>query len=305
MKLEIDYQNEFTLEQIIMLEAHSVLNVLGTIITCIDELRKLTAKEFCFLDYRQNCAQTIVSIRQGDTFWLNNLEPLEKLSILFNAEAEEFASSAPGGDEIVWKSYEEILRMAQETLAIRLVELKLRDGSWDHWTERTPDELQNEIEDFFSRLKLHSSRKHLPTNDVEPCEQPPDHRLEIEIHSQDGATHLRIPDALRDTIRDLAANARKYTPPGGTIRIRLTQDQSGITLSVTDNGRGIPDADFPALAEFGRRGSNVLDKNSHGGGLGLSKACFIAQHFTGKLTIDSKEGEGTAITLFIPSPPSP
>lgn len=105
---------------------------------------------------------------------------------------------------------------------------------------------------------------------------------------------------MREILRDLIANARKYTAPGGQIRVGLHSGPAGIRCMVEDTGRGIPAAEFATVVQFGCRGSNVADVRSHGAGCGLTKAFLVTHQFGGRFWIASELGRGTRIRFWIP-----
>jgi signal transduction histidine kinase len=110
-----------------------------------------------------------------------------------------------------------------------------------------------------------------------------------------------MPPVLHDVLRDLIANARKYTPPGGRISAGLHSSEEGLRLVVEDNGLGIPRDELQKVVGFGYRASNVSDKRTLGGGFGLTKALWVAKNFGGRMWVRSRLGVGTRVTLFIPS----
>lgn len=109
-----------------------------------------------------------------------------------------------------------------------------------------------------------------------------------------------MPPVLCDVMRDLLANARKYTPPGGTIIAAMYQEPKWLHLAVADTGRGIPPDEIAAVAQFGKRASNVEDVRTFGGGFGLTKAFLVTKQFGGRFWIQSELGVGTRIRLQIP-----
>jgi signal transduction histidine kinase len=99
-------------------------------------------------------------------------------------------------------------------------------------------------------------------------------------------------------VSNLLSNALQHTAPGGRITLTL---ESGITpgeirLRVADTGIGIAPEHLPKL--FDR--FYCIDKSRHSGGtgLGLSIVKSIMQMHDGKVEIESKEGEGTEVTLL-------
>lgn len=123
--------------------------------------------------------------------------------------------------------------------------------------------------------------------------------MELDLRSRDGV-FLSIPAVLEDVTRDLAANARKYTDPGGRIGVVLAEESDGVLLEVTDTGRGIPADEIEDVVRFGRRGSNQGEMSQPGGGFGLTKACHFVQSFRGRMWIRSAPGAGTTVTIRIP-----
>ena len=113
-----------------------------------------------------------------------------------------------------------------------------------------------------------------------------------------------MPLVLQDIFRDLIANSRKYTEPGGKISAGLYSLAEGLRIVVEDDGIGIPRDELQKVVEFGYRASNVLGKRTYGGGFGLSKALWVAKNFGGRMWIRSCVGVGTRVTIFIPVQPA-
>lgn len=127
------------------------------------------------------------------------------------------------------------------------------------------------------------------------------YRIEFQIHAS-GAS-LKAPPVLHDSIRDLVANARKYSEPGSDIFIRLGEEApNGLRLRVVDEGIGIPEEEIEKVIQFGYRASNTLGRRTMGGGYGLTKTYQLTRKFDGRFFIDSAKDRGTAIelTLFPP-----
>ena len=64
-----------------------------------------------------------------------------------------------------------------------------------------------------------------------------------------GSGEIMMPPVIQDVFRDLIANARKYTPPGGEISAGLLQLEDELRLVVEDNGCGIAATDLPHIFE--------------------------------------------------------
>ncbi len=73
-------------------------------------------------------------------------------------------------------------------------------------------------------------------------------------------------------------------------------------MVVADTGEGIPAADIPRLTERFYRVDRARSRELGGTGLGLAIVKHIVQLHHGSLKIESKLREGTAVTVWIPSP---
>ncbi len=97
--------------------------------------------------------------------------------------------------------------------------------------------------------------------------------------------------------RILVDNAIVHTPPGTAIRVSVEADGNRATLSVSDDGPGIPDDDRQAVFErFYRLGGTVAS----GSGLGLAIARELAELMDGRVELESRPGL-TRFTLVLPS----
>lgn len=113
-------------------------------------------------------------------------------------------------------------------------------------------------------------------------------------------------EALRRVIRSLIDNAIKYTPQGGRITVSAGQQVEGVTISVSDTGKGIAADDLPHVFEkFYRAESETEDSTTPGtSGPGVGLGLYLAQHFVGqldgKITVESKQGVGTTFHVSLP-----
>ncbi|HJZ47592.1 MAG TPA: HAMP domain-containing sensor histidine kinase, partial [Roseiflexaceae bacterium] len=105
-------------------------------------------------------------------------------------------------------------------------------------------------------------------------------------------------------LQNLIRNAIKYG--GGQQWIGLqAQAQSGprggeVSISVRDNGLGIPPADLPHIFEPFYRAHEAVAAQIHGSGLGLSVVRQIVEAHGGRITVESELGKGSAFTIYLP-----
>lgn len=103
----------------------------------------------------------------------------------------------------------------------------------------------------------------------------------------------------RRVLVNLLSNAIKFTPDGGRIRLSATCDEAGLTLSVSDNGPGIPEADRERIFEkFGQVQGRKSGLPSTG--LGLTFCKMVAEAHGGRIWVDSQEGQGSTFHVFLP-----
>lgn len=103
---------------------------------------------------------------------------------------------------------------------------------------------------------------------------------------------------LRRIISNLVSNAVKYSPEGTTITVTLTYTEETLTLTVCDQGIGIPEADLKHLFEPFHRATNV--GTIAGTGLGLSITKQSVELHGGAITVESQLNVGSTFTVCIP-----
>ncbi|MBK1673917.1 hypothetical protein CKO35_11480 [Ectothiorhodospira shaposhnikovii] len=130
-----------------------------------------------------------------------------------------------------------------------------------------------------------------------------DYLVKFDTTSRDG-DQIFMPAVFKDVIRDLMANARKYTPPGGRILSGLDDDGKRIRFVVEDTGVGIPPGQIQDVVKLGFRADNVQNRRTYGGGFGLTKAYWVTQRLQGRMWIESRLDEGTRIEIQFPRVPS-
>jgi signal transduction histidine kinase len=105
------------------------------------------------------------------------------------------------------------------------------------------------------------------------------------------------PDKVEQVLTNLVENAAKYASPEGINVVGRVGD--GVTsIAVSDRGEGIPSADLPRVfTKFFRRDHG----KPTGSGLGLWISRGLVEAHGGRLTAESKEGEGSTFTFTLPT----
>jgi signal transduction histidine kinase len=107
-------------------------------------------------------------------------------------------------------------------------------------------------------------------------------------------------DAIRRVLRILLSNAIKYTHnPTPKIKISATQSPQTLTVSITDNGQGIPQIHLPKIFDRFYRADPSRTGKTESSGLGLAIAQEIIHAHNGHIHAESTENQGTKITFFI------
>ena len=105
---------------------------------------------------------------------------------------------------------------------------------------------------------------------------------------------------LKRVLDNLVSNAVKYGRPGGTVVLAAEGYRQGVILSVSDNGRGIPEEALAHVFDSFFRADAARSSSVPGSGLGLAICKSIAESHHGKLWLTSREGEGTHAYLYLP-----
>lgn len=108
-------------------------------------------------------------------------------------------------------------------------------------------------------------------------------------------------NAVKQVLRILVDNSIKFSKPQGKIVIKAESDQTGVFISVEDEGVGIPSDSLPYIFDRFYRVDESRSKTTGGTGLGLSIAKQIIQSLGGRISAESEIGKWTKITVYIPS----
>jgi two-component system OmpR family sensor kinase len=105
-------------------------------------------------------------------------------------------------------------------------------------------------------------------------------------------------DLLFLAFHNLVVTAFKFSSDGATIEIRAYEDGADVAVEVADTGPGVPADELPHLGEELYRGSGAV--GVEGSGLGLALVLAIVARHDGALSIRSRPGRGTVVTVRLP-----
>lgn len=106
---------------------------------------------------------------------------------------------------------------------------------------------------------------------------------------------------LHSICQNLVDNAVRFTPAAGSVTIIWRIDGDSAVFEVADTGIGIPDEQIPRITERFYRVDPGRSRATGGTGLGLAIVKHALQRHDGKLTISSREGEGSTFSCRFPA----
>jgi two-component system, OmpR family, phosphate regulon sensor histidine kinase PhoR len=137
--------------------------------------------------------------------------------------------------------------------------------------------------------------------DVMPALEERQQRLEINVAP--GADTLRAdPARLHDALRNLLANASTYSPPHSIVTVDAAngaEDGSRITLSVSDEGPGIPEEDLARVFERFYRVDKSRGRDPGGTGLGLAIVKHLVELHGGEVKAENRPQGGARFTITL------
>ena len=157
--------------------------------------------------------------------------------------------------------------------------------------------LDLDMHDFDAYKELNAVGRIFEANSIEK-----DIDLQININSNIPKTIYSDSVKIKQIISNLLGNAVKFTPKNGTITLDISYDKSKniLDVSIKDTGIGIPKDKQDTIFDAYTQAEESTHRNYGGTGLGLSISYKLVEILGGKLTLDSKENEGSKFSFSIP-----
>jgi two-component system, OmpR family, phosphate regulon sensor histidine kinase PhoR len=176
------------------------------------------------------------------------------------------------------------------------------------------------IDDLLSLSRIETAEHQAPTETVDLASLLPRIVAGYEPKLAAGGTKLLVeiapdvppviadPDQIAQVAQNLLDNAVKYGKENGTVRLSLGfavpggrwPSRTGVVLAVADDGAGIPRTALPRLTERFYRVDKGRSRAAGGTGLGLAIVKHIVNRHRGQLAIESEEGQGTTVSVWLP-----
>ena len=106
--------------------------------------------------------------------------------------------------------------------------------------------------------------------------------------------------SFQEILQNLLDNAVRYTPSGGSIRVKAVVEGLDVVLSVADTGIGILKADQDRIFERFYRADAARSRESGGTGLGLSIVKHLVEVNGGRIRVESELGRGSTFFIYLP-----
>lgn len=129
-----------------------------------------------------------------------------------------------------------------------------------------------------------------------------DDHLQISVNSPPNLPPVKTdPYRLNQVLNNLVSNALRHAPQGSEVQITLTALDSSVSVSVADQGPGIPAADIPHIFDRFYRVEKSRVRSDGGTGLGLAISKKIMTALKGTIAVDSVEGQGATFIITLPT----
>jgi len=127
-----------------------------------------------------------------------------------------------------------------------------------------------------------------------------DKKLQVEICNGDNVPRAEVDaDLIRQVLVNLIGNAVKFTPREGSITITIEETESAVSVSVADNGPGIPADDIRRIFQEFYRADGTTAREE-GTGLGLTIARHIVNLHGGHIAVQTRENGGADFRFLVP-----
>jgi two-component system phosphate regulon sensor histidine kinase PhoR len=204
------------------------------------------------------------------------------------------------------------------TVIVGFLEIAMMDPGMDERTRvahlklmtEQGERMQRLIEDMLTLSRLESSEYPLKRERVDVKALVEQVALDARALSNgrhtidftvDGPDVMGSLDELRSAFGNLATNAVRYTPEGGSIKLTWERGANDLRFSVADTGIGIDEQHISRLTERFYRVDKSRSRETQGTGLGLAIVKHVLLRHGGKLSITSEAGKGSVFTAALPN----
>jgi PAS domain S-box-containing protein len=125
--------------------------------------------------------------------------------------------------------------------------------------------------------------------------------IELDVDMPAGLPEVHVdPGRIKQVLYNLIANAIKFTPRGGIVRVSARVEKQHLILIVSDTGVGIAQDDLPRLFREFEQLPQPGGVRPEGTGLGLALTRRLVELHGGKVEVESELGKGSTFSVFLP-----
>lgn len=157
------------------------------------------------------------------------------------------------------------------------------------------------------RITTHAEKLHIAEHELNECLQEQCALFQtyaelkgIQLECKGTTSPLYVwmdKEKISSIMKNLLSNALKYTPRGGRVSVCTTEERESWSIEVSDTGIGIPADEQKQLFKRHRRGSNAINAQVTGNGIGLVLVKQLVLLHKGTLSLNSIEGVGSHISI--------
>jgi signal transduction histidine kinase/ligand-binding sensor domain-containing protein/DNA-binding response OmpR family regulator len=107
-------------------------------------------------------------------------------------------------------------------------------------------------------------------------------------------------DKIEKIINNIISNSFKYTSEGGKIDVNVSKDEKNLEIKISDTGMGISKERIDKVFDRFYQVDGSHTKEQEGTGIGLALTKELVELHKGEIKVESKEGEGTTLTVLLP-----
>ncbi|WP_270810964.1 sensor histidine kinase [Exiguobacterium sp. CinTr1] len=122
-------------------------------------------------------------------------------------------------------------------------------------------------------------------------------QISLAVHCEHEIVAFIDPERFQQVLLNVLDNARKHSPEGTQVVLQGVQDKGTITISIRDEGEGIPEKNLPFVFERLYRVDKSRSRQYGGSGLVLAIAKEIVESHGGLMTLQSEYGQGTTVLI--------
>ncbi|HEC35836.1 MAG TPA: GAF domain-containing protein, partial [Anaerolineae bacterium] len=211
------------------------------------------------------------------------------------------------------------LRTPVTTIKLYAALMRQRPERWEEYLDALEQEADRQarlVEDILQVSRIDAGRL-----EVKPRSTPLDDLVEVAVVSHQalaedrglvlehrpagpGLAALVDSERMMQVLNNLVVNAVQYTSAGGRVVVSTGKEGAEgrvwATVRVADTGMGIPEEELPHIFERFFRGEKPRRMQVPGTGLGLAIVKEIVELHGGRVTVESRVGEGTTFTVWLP-----